>query len=94
MQIISMSELQNTIEVERRCSEENGPVFVTKDGDNRLVVMDIEYFERTMQKVYEAKIISVGLKNVKDGKTLDGDTAINNIRSCIPCQGKNTYSIK
>ena len=28
MQIIPMRELKNTVEIERRCAEENGPVFV------------------------------------------------------------------
>ena len=41
MQIIPMRELKNTTEVERRCAEENGPVYVTKNGYGRLVVMDI-----------------------------------------------------
>ena len=46
MQIIPMRDLKNTIEVERRCAEENGPVFVTKNGYGRLVVMDIDYYEK------------------------------------------------
>ena len=32
MQIVPMRELKNTVEIERRCAEENGPVFVTKNG--------------------------------------------------------------
>ena len=46
MQIIPMRDLKNTVEVERRCAEENGPVYVTKNGYGRLVVMDIESFPR------------------------------------------------
>ena len=46
MQIVPMRELKNTVEIERRCAEENGPVFVTKNGYGRLVVMDIESFNR------------------------------------------------
>lgn len=81
MQIIPMRDLKNTVEVERRCAEENGPVFVTKNGYGRLVVMDIDYYEKTMRKIYEAKTILEGLKDVKSGNTVDGDTAISNIRS-------------
>lgn len=81
MQIIPMRDLKNTVEVERRCAEENGPVFVTKNGYGRLVVMDIDYYEKTMRKMYEAKMILEGLKDVKSGNTVDGDTAISNIRS-------------
>lgn len=76
-----MRDLKNTVEVERRCAEENGPVFVTKNGYGRLVVMDIEYYEKTMRKMDEAKSILGGLEDAKSGNTVDGDTAISNIRS-------------
>ena len=46
MHIIPMRDLKNTVEVERLCAEENGPVFVTKNGYGRLVVMDIDYYEK------------------------------------------------
>lgn len=81
MQIIPMRDLKNTVEVERRCAEENGPVYVTKNGYGRLVVMDIEYYERIMQKMYETKMLMEGLEDIKVGRTVDGDTVINNIRS-------------
>ena len=80
MQIIPMRDLKNTVEVERRCAEENGPVFVTKNGYGRLVVMDIEYYERTMQKMHEASAILEGLDDVKSGRTLDGESAVRDIR--------------
>ena len=81
MQIIPMRDLKNTVEVERLCAEENGPVFVTKNGYGRLVVMDIDYYEKTMRKMYEVKMILEGLEDVKSGNTVDGDIAIFNIRS-------------
>lgn len=81
MQIIPMRDLKNTVEVERRCAEENGPVFVTKNGYGRLVVMDIDYYEKTMRKMDEAITILNGLKDVKSGNTVEGDAAITNIRS-------------
>ena len=81
MQIIPMRDLKNTVEVERRCAEENGPVYVTKNGYGRLVVMDIDYYERTMQKMYEEKAVIEGLEDIKAGRTVDGDAAISNIRS-------------
>lgn len=81
MKIIPMRDLKNTVEVERLCAEENGPVFVTKNGYGRLVVMDIDYYEKTMRKMDEAKTILDGLKDVKSGNTVEGDIAISNIRS-------------
>ena len=80
MQIIPMRDLKNTVEVERRCAKENGPVYVTKNGYGRLVVMDIEYYERTMQKMYEAKAIMEGLEDVKAERTVDGEKVLSDIR--------------
>ena len=62
MQIIPMRDLKNTVEVERLCAEENGPVFVTKNGYGRLVILE-------------------GLEDAKSGNTVDGGTAISNVRS-------------
>ena len=73
MTIIPIRDLKDTVEVERRCMEENGPVFVTKNGYGKLVVMDIGYFERTMGKLYEAKKINEGLADLDAGKIVNGD---------------------
>ena len=34
--------------------------------------MDIEYYEKTIQKMYEAKDVLEGLKNLKEGNTENG----------------------
>ena len=73
MTIIPIRDLKNTVEIERRCMEEKGPVFVTKNGYGKLVVMDIEYYEQIMRKVYEAKQINEGLSDLASDKTIDGD---------------------
>lgn len=80
MQIIPMRDLKNTVEVERRCAEENGPVYVTKNGYGRLVVMDIEYYERTMRKMYEAQALIASMEDVAAGLTKDGTSVLQNMR--------------
>ena len=74
MTIIPMRDLKNTVEIERRCAAEGGPVFVTKNGYGRLVVMDIEYYEKIMGKIHEAKLINEGLSDLENGETVDGDS--------------------
>ena len=81
MKIIPMRDLKNTVKVERLCAEENGPVFVTKNGYGKLVVMDIDYYEKTMSKMDESKTILAGLKDVKSEDIVEGDVAISNIRN-------------
>lgn len=74
MTIIPMRDLKDTVEIERLCAAEGGPVFVTKNGYGRLVVMDIECYEKTMGKLYEAKLVNDGLSDLENGKTVDGDS--------------------
>ena len=80
MKIIPMRDLKNTVEVEKHCVKEQGPVYVTKNGYGRLVVMDIEYYEITMQKMYEAKAVMEGLKDLKEGNTEDGFDTIRKLK--------------
>ena len=80
MQIIPMRDLKNTVEVERLCVEEQGPIYVTKNGYGKLVVMDIEYYQKTMQEIYEAKLIMEGLRDMVEGKINDGPTVMKNMR--------------
>ena len=74
MTIIPMRDLKNTVEIERRCAETDGPIFVTKNGYGRLVVMDIEYYEKTIGKIYEAKLVNDRLCDLENDKTVDGDS--------------------
>ena len=75
-----MRDLKNTVEVEKHCVKEQGPVYVTKNGYGRLVVMDIEYYEKTMQKMYEAKAVMEGLKDLKEGNIEDGVDTIRKLK--------------
>ena len=80
-QIRPITDLRNTTEISDICHAKREPIFITKNGYGRLVVMDIEYYERTMQKMHEAKAVLDGLADVKSGKVVDGKAAIQNIRS-------------
>ena len=80
MKIIPMRDLKNTVEVERQCKEEQGPIFVTKNGYGRLVVMDIEYYESTIQKMEEARLLIEALEDVEEGRVIDGKEALLKLR--------------
>ena len=80
MKIIPMRDLKNTVEVERQCKAEQGPIFVTKNGYGRLVVMDIEYYESTIQKMEEARLLIEALEDVEEGRMLDGKEALLKLR--------------
>jgi prevent-host-death family protein len=69
-----MRDLKNTVEIEKRCAESGEPVFVTKNGYGKLVVMDIELYERTVKQLYEAGLVNESLAELRAGAALiDGD---------------------
>ena len=74
MTIVPMRDLKDTVKIENLCTKENGPVFVTKNGYGKLVVMDVEYFERIMNQAFEAKAINEGLSDMENGKVKDGES--------------------
>ena len=80
MHIVPMRDLKNTVEIEKLCAESNEPVFVTKNGYGRLVVMDIEYYERTMRKIDEAGPVNKGIAEYEQGKVVDGRSSILKLR--------------
>lgn len=81
MQIVPMRDLKDTVKIENMCSETKAPVFVTKNGYGKLVVMDIECFEKLMNDVYEAKAINEGLKDLENDKTKDGNLVLNEMKA-------------
>ncbi len=81
MQIISFKDLEDFEKVERICKNENGPVYISKDDTIKFVIMDIEYYEKTIKQIVEAKDIMDGLNDLKQGKVVDGNKAISNIKN-------------
>lgn len=80
MRIIPMRDLRDTVKIEELCVKEQGPVYVTKNGYGRLVVMDIDYYEKIQQQMKEAGAVLRGLQDVKDGKVVDGIEAMERLR--------------
>ena len=73
MTIIPMRDLKDTVEIERKCHEADGPVFVTKYGYGKLVVMSIDHYEKLIGELREAKAVNEGLKDIASGNIVDGD---------------------
>ena len=72
MQILPMRDLKDTVKIENLCSTTKAPVFVTKNGYGKLVVMDMECFEKIINQAYEARLINEALADLKAGKVEEG----------------------
>ena len=80
MQIIPMRDLKDTVKVEKLCEEAQGPVFITKNGYGRLVVMTIDTYEKLYDQIKEKILIEQGLDDVKNGRVVDGEEVFKKIK--------------
>lgn len=80
MQIVPMRDLKDTVRIENLCTESKAPVFVTKNGYGKLVIMDLETFERLIESAYEAKKVNEGVADDEAGRVSDGLTVLENIK--------------
>ncbi len=80
MNIVPIKDLKNTVKIEALCRASNAPVFITKNGYGSLVVMDIDYYTKTIKEVEEAKLIFEGLENIKNNNFHDGEEVIKGLK--------------
>jgi toxin-antitoxin system, antitoxin component, PHD family len=73
-----MRDLKDTVQIEKKC--QNGPVFVTKNGYGKLVVMNMEYYESKIAKIAEADFINEGIVDFADGKVSEGKEVIKELK--------------
>ena len=78
MQIVPMRDLKDTVQIEKKC--QNGPVFVTKKGYGKLVVMNMEYYESKIAKIVEADFINEGIVDFANGKISDGKEVMKKLK--------------
>ena len=74
MQIVPMRDLKDTVKIEKLCIETKNPVFITKNGYGRLVIMDLECFENLLNQNYEAKVINDGIEDLNKGRVKLGSS--------------------
>lgn len=78
MQIVPMRDLKDTVQIEKKY--QNGPVFVTKNGYGKLVVMNMGYYESKIAKISEADFINEGIVDFENGKVNDGKEVIKELK--------------
>ena len=78
MQIVPMRDLKDTVQIEKKC--QNGPVFVTKNGYGKLVVMNMEYYESKIAKISEADFVNEGIEDFANEKINDGKEVMKKLK--------------
>ena len=75
-----MRDLKDTVKIENLCLNNKEPVFITKNGYGKLVVMDIALFEQMMNELYIAKALKEGVDDVKNGNVKDASQVLEEMK--------------
>ena len=67
-------------EIIRNLSKEQQTMVITQNGEAKVVIQDIKSYEQTQETIALLKILSLGAKQIKEGKVLTAEDAIKNIR--------------
>ena len=79
--IIPIRDLKDTAAISEMCSASKEPIFITKNGYGKMVIMSMEAYEERMlmQDVY-AKLAEAE-DEIRAGKTVNARTALKELRA-------------
>ncbi|MDR1702140.1 MAG: type II toxin-antitoxin system Phd/YefM family antitoxin, partial [Sporomusaceae bacterium] len=73
--------LKNTNEISQMCNSSSEPIFITKNGYGDMVIMSMKTYEEKMFMLDIYDKLLAAEKQISEGKVLDGDVSLQNIRS-------------
>ena len=67
-------------EVIRTLGEKREPLVITQNGEAKVVIQDIESYEQTQETIALLKILTLGDRQVEEGKTEPAANVISRLR--------------
>jgi prevent-host-death family protein len=67
-------------EIIRNLAEQQEPMVITQNGEAKVVIQDIESYEKTQQTMALLKILAIGMRQVEEGKFLPAEKVIKRLR--------------
>ncbi len=75
----------HTAEIVRTLIREREPLFITQNGEAKVVIQDIESYEQTQQTMAMLKILALGNRQIEEGKIQSVTEVTHKIREqCLP----------
>lgn len=68
-------------EIVRSLAKQQGPLIITQNGEAKAVVQDIASYEQTQETMALLKILSLGTRQIEDGKTHHAADVIDRLRN-------------
>ena len=79
-QIIPIKELKNTAEISDMCHKSEEPIFVTKNGYGDMVIMSMENYENTMNRIAMYHDIEISEQQIRKGQVRDARISLQETR--------------
>lgn len=64
--------LRNTKEISNLCKETSEPIYITNNGEEDMVIMSVETYEREQMLMDIYRKLGEAEKEIREGKLLDG----------------------
>ena len=71
----------NASDVVNQLQEQREPMIITQNGEAKMVVQDIESYEKTQQTLALLKILALGQQQIEAGQVVEVSTTIERIRA-------------
>jgi prevent-host-death family protein len=65
----------HTTEIVKQVGNSKTPVIITQNGEAKAVIIDIESYQKTLNAIHLAKLLSFGEKDIKNGKVITHENA-------------------
>ena len=78
--IIPIRDMRDTNKISELCHSTDEPIFITKNGYGDMVLMSISTYENHMARIRMHDEIMRGVEQEKQGKLLDGETVMEELR--------------
>ena len=67
-------------EIVRNLAEQQEPMVITQNGEAKVVIQDIDSYEKTQQTMALLKILALGIRQVEEGDVVPANEAIKRVR--------------
>ena len=71
----------NAAEIVRNLAEQGEPLFITQNGEAKVVLQDIDSYEQTQETLAMLKILALGNRQVEEGKVQSAADVVARLRA-------------
>ena len=79
--IIPIKDLKDTTKISELCHQTDGPIHITKNGYQDMVIMSTEVFDSLNGNWQLYRDVDISLKQLENKEIKDGQEVLNSIRS-------------